>query len=181
VLAELSTRFEIVLDALERDPHPITNRVVPGRVILGELGGIETGIRQLRRSRPLETEEVRLPDGTPLVVPTPEEMLRVKAYLVVKRNQVRDYLDVAALSEQTGLSGTARALSAIDDYYSDLVHDEGPVAAQLADQLADPQPRDSRALRHLAGYKGLAPHWTDWSAVVAQCQAVSDAMLDDGR
>jgi hypothetical protein len=34
----------------------------PGKIILGELGGIETGVRQLIRSRPLESEEIEVRD-----------------------------------------------------------------------------------------------------------------------
>ncbi|MDR1151364.1 MAG: hypothetical protein LBK72_02605, partial [Bifidobacteriaceae bacterium] len=87
-----------MLDALEREGDWVTNRVTPGRIVLGELGGIETGVRQLIRRRPLETERYRLPDGADVTVPTMDETLRIKAFLVVKRNQVRDYLDVAALA-----------------------------------------------------------------------------------
>ena len=48
--------------------------------------------------------EVELPSGQRLRVPTPEETLRIKGYLIVRRNQVRDYLDVAALSDRYGIS-----------------------------------------------------------------------------
>jgi hypothetical protein len=41
----------------------VTNRVTPGRIILGELGDIESGVRQLIRNRPLEVTEVELPSG----------------------------------------------------------------------------------------------------------------------
>jgi hypothetical protein len=43
------------------------------------LGDIESGVRQLIRSRPLEVTEVELPSGQKLRVPTPEETLRIKA------------------------------------------------------------------------------------------------------
>ncbi len=41
VLADLAERFEAVLEAVERTDGWVTNRVTPGKVILGELGGIE--------------------------------------------------------------------------------------------------------------------------------------------
>ncbi len=56
-----------------------------------------TGIRQLRRSAPLETEEV---EG--LRVPTLAEMARIKAWLLATRNTLRDYLDAIVLFERLG-------------------------------------------------------------------------------
>ena len=78
VVADLSDRFDAVLEALESDPDWILNRATPGKIILGSLGDIETGIRQLIRRRPLETQAVTLADGTSLIVPTPAETLRNK-------------------------------------------------------------------------------------------------------
>lgn len=49
--------------------------------------GVPTGIRQLRRTAPLEVEEV---EG--LRVPTLPEMARIKAWLLATRNTVRDLL-----------------------------------------------------------------------------------------
>ena len=41
VLADLADRFEMVLEAVEGDEGWATNRVTPGKVILGNLDGIE--------------------------------------------------------------------------------------------------------------------------------------------
>jgi hypothetical protein len=41
-----------------------TNRVLPGKLILGQLGDIEAGVRQMIRTRPLETTQVTLPSGS---------------------------------------------------------------------------------------------------------------------
>src|ERR1700719_824860 len=81
--------------------------------------GLLSGVRQLIRNRPLEVTEVELPSGYVLRVPTPDETLRIKGYVSVPRNQVRDYLDVAALSDRYGISPAADVLGHIDDYYSD--------------------------------------------------------------
>src|ERR1700722_10386432 len=54
VLAELGERFDVVLEALESEGEWVPNRVVPGKVI-GQLGDIEAGVRQMIRTRPLET------------------------------------------------------------------------------------------------------------------------------
>ena len=58
----------------------MTNRVTPGKIILGELGDIESGVRQLIRNRLLEVTEVELPSGHVLRVPTPDERLRIKGF-----------------------------------------------------------------------------------------------------
>lgn len=174
---DLHDRFDLILDALEREGEWVTNRTAYGKIILGELGGIETGVRQLIRARPLETELYTLPDGRSLTIPTAAETLRVKAFLIVKRNQVRDYLDVAALAARNGIGPSSAILAAIDDYYSDQAPEEGTVAAQIAAQLAHPQPKDFRTTTRLADYKGLAARWHDWNQVVTVCRQIADRML----
>src|SRR5271156_561743 len=156
VVQDLSDRFDTVLEAVEATDGWVTNRVTPGKIILGELGDIESGVRQLIRSRPLEVTEVSLPSGQVLRVPTPDETLRIKGYLIVRRNQVRDYLDVAALADKYGIAHAADVLRYIDAYYSDQRGPESAgVATQLARQLADPQPADARTIQQLDRYKGL--------------------------
>jgi hypothetical protein len=178
VLGDLADRFDAVLEAIEATDGWVTNRVTPGKIILGELGDIESGVRQLIRNRPLEVTEVILPSGHVLRVPTPDEILRIKGYLVVRRNQVRDYLDVAALSDRYGISHSAEVLSHIDMYYSDQRGSapEG-VATQLARQLADPRPADARTIKQLGRYKGLDPRWTEWGNVVEVCRCVAVEMV----
>jgi hypothetical protein len=177
VLADLNARFGAVLEAVEATQGWVTNRVTPGKVILGELGDIESGVRQLIRSRPLEVAEVELPSGQRLRVPTPEETLRIKGYLIVRRNQVRDYLDVAALADRYGVPHSGQVLAAIDQYYTD---QRGPgaegVATQLARQLADPRPADQRTIRQLGSYKGLDARWADWENVTGVCRSLAVEM-----
>ena len=170
VVADLRERFDLVLDALEREGDWVTNRVTPGKIIPGELGEIEAGVRQLIRSVPLETEEVSLPSGNVVRVPTLAEILRIKAFLIVKRNQVRDYLDVVALASRCGFGPAARTLADIDRYYTDPAQDGTPVADQVVRQLAEPRPRDARVTARPRDYKGLAPRWQDWGAVVEACR-----------
>ena len=52
VLQDLSDRFDAVLEAIEATDGWVTNRVTPGKIILGELGDIESGVRRLIRNRP---------------------------------------------------------------------------------------------------------------------------------
>lgn len=177
VVADLAERFDTVLEAVESQDGWVTNRVTPGKIILGELGGIETGIRQLIRRTPLEVARITLPSGQALNAPTPEEALRVKAFLIVRRNQTRDYLDVAALADRFGTDPAARALSDIDSYYADQHGAGDGVASQLIRQLADPRPKDLSTTRNLGQYKNLAARWQHWDAVVLACRELARAML----
>jgi hypothetical protein len=178
VLQDLSARFNAVLEAIEATDGSVTNRVTQGRIILGELGDIESGVRQLIRNRPLEVTEVSLPSGHVLRVPTPDETLRIKGYLIVRRNQVRDYLDVAALSDRYGIAHAAGVLRHIDVYYSDQRGPESEgVATQLARQLADPRPADARTIQQLGRYKGLDERWTDWENVTDVCRLLAVEMV----
>jgi hypothetical protein len=179
VVADLRDRFDAVLEALEAEGEWVTNRVRPGKIILGRLGDIETGVRQLIRKRPLEIDEVVLPSGRTLRAPTPDETLRIKGFLIVRRNQTRDYLDVVALADRYGVSHAARVLSRLDEFYADQHGAGDGVASQLVRQLADPRPADVSTLVDLPRYKGLARKWHDWSAVTTSCRALARAMVSD--
>ena len=177
VIADLRDRFVVVLDGLEREPDWVTNRVTPGKIVLGRIGDIESGVRQLIRKTPLETQALDLPSGRRLVVPTPEETLRIKAFLLVKRNQVRDYLDVAALSDRYGILFASQTLADMDHFYADETVDGLPVSSQVTRQLGEPRPADTATLQTLDAYKGLDTRWQEWSNVVDVCRDVAAAMI----
>lgn len=177
VVADLANRFNVVLEALESDPDWVLNRVTPGKIILGSLGDIEAGVRQLMRRQPLEVQVVKLPGGAMVTVPTAAETLRIKGYLIVKRNQTRDYIDVAALADQFGTPWSATVLNALDQYYDATVGDGTAVASQLLRQLGEPRPKDPQTTKQLSHYKNLTPRWASWNAVVEQCKKTADAML----
>jgi len=176
VVADLAERFDTILQNLEALGDWSMTRAQPGKIILGELGGIETGVRQLLRGRPLETTEIEV-RGKPLVVPTAAEILRIKAWLALSRNQTRDYLDIAALTEQIGLDDAAAVLGGIDDYYADINTRPEAVLTQLVKQLADPQPRDAEVTTQLSSYKALEGRWHEWSAVKAVLADLAEAMV----
>lgn len=179
VVSDLEVRFEAVLEAIEATDGWVTNRVAPGKIILGELGGIETGVRQLLRRRPLEVTEVALPSGQVVRVPTLEETLRIKGYLIVRRNQTRVFLDVAALSHRCGLEHAAAVLSRIDEYYSDQRDPSAQgVASQLVLQLADPAPADPLSSQELSEYKKLDQRWENWKSVVAVTRSLAARMVE---
>jgi len=164
VIADLAERFDTILEHLEALGDWSMTRAQPGKIILGELGGIETGVRQLLRGRPLESVEMEV-RGRRLVVPSAAEILRIKAWLALSRNQTRDYLDIAALATAVGLEEAAGVLVGIDDYYADINRRPEAVATQLVRQLADPRPRDAEVTTQLADYKALDARWQDWTAV----------------
>jgi hypothetical protein len=175
VIRDLVERFDEVLEALEATDGWVTARVKRPVLILGSLAGVETGVRQLIRQRPLEVEEVSGPSGT-LRVPTLREIARVKAWLILQRNATRDYLDFAALADRLG-SAAVPAVIEMDEYYAD---QRGPgglrVATQLAKQLSVPAPYDLSEidLRH---YRGLLPRWQDWAEVATVCRQIAVAVL----
>lgn len=175
VLADLRHRFDEVLHALEASDGWVTARVRPGRVILGNFHGIETGVLQLRRTRPLEVTELEV-RGHRLRVPTADEMLRVKAWMILYRNATRDFLDVAALADRFGPVPSGRVLSEMHAYYADQ-HEAGRgVTSQLIRMLAEPRPYDLDDL-DLAAYRSLEPRWRDWRQVQAACLELSVATL----
>lgn len=179
VVADLAERYGEVLEAVESTEGWATSvrASSPPLTLLGSLDGIEAGLRQLRRERPLEVEQVEVA-GRALRVPTLPECLRVKAYLVVQRNQVRDYLDTVALADRIGMPRSVEILSRIDDYYQDRSGVADSVLTVLLQRLSEPAPRDVRVTRQLPAYKGLVERWHDWGAVVSACQALADAIVD---
>jgi len=114
--------------------------------------------------------------GKRLVVPSAAEILRIKAWLAISRNQTRDYLGIAALATAIGIEEAAAVLAGIDDYYADINRRPEAVATQLVRQLADPRPRDAEVTTQLANYKALDARWQDWSAVKAVLADLAERM-----
>jgi len=175
VLSDLVDRYETVLEAVEATEGWATSvrASKPPFTIMGSLFGIEAGLRQLRRRRPLETVEVSVGSDAVVVAPTAAEALRVKAFLVVQRSVVRDFIDVVALADHMGADTAQGALSGIDNYYLDRSGDQGSVLTSLVVALAEPSPRGSDVINELSRYKGLDPRWHGWSDVVEASQALA--------
>ena len=161
VVTDLRDRFDAILAELESVAGWTTARVERPVLILGSLDGIETGIRQLIRSTPLETRQITVASGT-ITVPTEAEILRIKAILILRRNATRDYLDFIALTDHMGADAAEAALLTFDTLYPQ-INSESPTQ-QLVVQLSNPLPFDL-AKTDLANYKGLDARWQDWGAV----------------
>ncbi len=177
VVVDLCSRFDEVLSALEDTDGWVTARVKRPVLILGSLDGIETGIRNLIRTRPLEVEEIAI--GARLIrIPTLAEITRIKAWLCLMRNATRDYIDFVALARRLGEAEAAVVVGAMDDYYEDQVGTGGRrVATQVAKQLAEPRPFDLTGI-NLGAYRKLDNRWQDWTAVADLCRRVAVKVLD---
>jgi hypothetical protein len=175
VVRDLVERFDEVLEALETTDGWVTARVRRPVLILGSLEGVETGIRQLIRQRPLEVEEAVTRCGS-IRVPTLREMARVKAWLILQRNATRDYLDFAALADRLGADAPS-AVVEMDDYYMDQRGTGGQrIATQVAKQLSEPAPYD-RSEIDLRHYRGLLSRWQEWAEVLTVCRQVAVAVV----
>lgn len=175
VLADLVGRYELILDAVEATEGWATSvrASKPPFTIMGSLDGVEAGLRQMRRSRPLETVEIDVAAGAIVVAPTEAEALRVKAFLVVQRSVVRDYLDVAALAAHIGTEAAVEVLRSIDEYYVDRSNEPASVLTSLVVALAEPSPRDVDVIDELPRYKGLHQRWHRWEHVVEACRELA--------
>lgn len=174
IFPDLQKKFDQVLADLESVAGWKTARVQRPVQILGNLDGIETGIRQLIREHPLETTMVDF-KGKKIVLPTEEEILRIKGVLILKRNATRDYLDFVALADRMGPKKIIGSLRKFSRFYPQ----EGGKSAllQLQIQLANPMPYDLKGM-NLSTYKGLNPKWHDWTAVKSVARVVSSLIFD---
>jgi hypothetical protein len=171
VVEHLKERFDEVLHNLEAAAGWSTARLKPPVLILENFNGVDTGIRNLIRQAPLETTTVRTPAGE-IAVPTLPEMLRIKAWLVVSRNKMRDYIDTAALSDKLGPEGALAAMQSFDNLYP-----QPHVSArqQLMKQLSEPKPNDPDT--DLRIYKALRVPYDRWEYVRERCSELAVALL----
>ncbi len=89
ILERLGDRYDEVLERLESLAGWKTKRRIRPLAILGNLDGVDTGLRNLQRAVPLETVDYQTPFGR-LRLPTLREMLRIKAFLILDRNATRE-------------------------------------------------------------------------------------------
>jgi hypothetical protein len=176
VIKNLAKNYDAAILALESIAGWRTHRRVKGKMVLGNVNKIAAGLRNQRRSAPLETIEISLPDGHRLRLPTIEETLRIKTFLLVDRNATRDYLDVAALSNHIGLSKSAVALERMNELYAEFEDEAGNVLTAVAVKLSVPDPYDLTDI-DLSEYKGIVAPWNNWRAVQAQCAALAAALI----
>jgi hypothetical protein len=177
VLSNLKENYEEVLDFLEGRDDWETARIHPPKLILGNFQGVETGIRQLRRNRPLETEVVNI-GGKSITTPTIPEMLRTKGWMIISRNATRDYIDFAALAKHISIENAVDVLKDFNSYYSDLIRGGKALpVVQLVRQLAEPKPCDLDQI-DLSLYKGIKPPFDTLDNIREICEEISVALGD---
>ncbi len=176
VIKDLDKDYDRALMALQSIVGWRTRRTVRGKLVLGEIAKIAAGLRNQRRATPLETLTLNLPGRRRLRIPTVEEMLRIKTFLIVDRNATRDYLDVAALSHHLGSSKSAMALANMNALYSEFAGEGGDMLSSIVVKLSQPDPYDIEDV-DLSQYKGITAPWNDWAAVERQCRSLAVAIL----
>jgi len=177
ILYDLKENYEEVLDFLEGRDDWETARINPPKLILGNFQGVETGVRQLRRNRPLETEQIHI-KGKSLTIPILPEMIRTKGWMIISRNATRDYIDFAALAKHVGIKEASEVLSGFNDFYSDLIRgSQASPIFQLIRQLAEPKPGDFDQI-DLSLYKGIQPPFDSWEFIQKICEEISVELGD---
>ncbi len=171
--------------AVKLPKHPVTmwrGRLDVALDALAVQAGGPDGGSLLQRTGPMETTNVLLPTGDRLQIPTGAETLRLKSFLIMARNNARDYTELADLVDIMDTQTAAEVLTGMDRYYS------GPpagaqrantlnghwVATQLVRRLADPQPSDGPDFTR----EGAE---AEWARVRQRCLTVAVAMLEEAR
>jgi hypothetical protein len=94
----------------------------------------------------------------------------MKGYLLMCRNNCRDYAEFAELVETVDAQTAASVLAGMDKYYCGQQPKNKWVATQLVRRLADPRPSDD----------DVDPN-VDWVQVKERCLSVAVAMLEEAR
>jgi hypothetical protein len=174
VLTDLRERFQEIREHLFEVPDWKEARTRQPVLILGSLGGVEVGYRQLRRPVPLETQEIELPEGK-LTIPTLQELLRVKAFLLYDRNYTRDFFDFAELSCLLETKETVDALTTLDEKFG--WEKQPSVILEVIKNLLNPSPHDFDDAKHgFSQLRFLKPKLKTWAEVAEKCQEIGKAL-----
>jgi len=171
LLSDLIRSYNATLARLEEISGWKTGEKKPPILVLENFRGVDIGIGQLRRVMPLETEAMH-----GIRVPVIGEMLRIKAWMVLTGNAMRDYIGFTALFTEVGDSGFAEALGRFDSFYPQ-AEDAEPSALQLVRMLCEPMPYDLND-DGLAQYDQLSSPLTSWRSISARCATASGILFD---
>jgi hypothetical protein len=168
LLADLRDRFDEVREHLFSLNGWREARVKVPVLILGSLDGIEVGYRQLRRPVPLETRVIETPEG-PLVIPTLDELLRIKAFLAYDRDFTRDFVDFAELASLVPVEAAVSALVTLDEKFA--WEKQPSVVLEVVKVLLNPDPHDHES-HGFETLRLLHPRLSRWPDVRAKCQGI---------
>ncbi len=166
LLMSLKENFDAVLEKLSDAPEWKLARTKKPVLILGSINDVEVGFRQSRRTAPIDTIEIETVYGK-LVVPTLDELIGMKAYLIYSRRATRDFLDFAALTECADEREVLNSLLKMDGRYGEL--QIVSAALEVAKTLTEAAPFDLDET-NLSNYKSLALEWRDWRKTKEICQ-----------
>lgn len=143
-----------------------TGESTPATLNLNHFCGVDIGIQNFKRERPLETEFI---NGRKM--PTKAELCRIKAWLVITRNGAKEYADFVLFCDSMPPDEIVEALSKFDDCYP---QPEGSEKAsfQLIRMLSDPKPYDllSEDVPELS---------YSWDCVLKRCHGIADVLFDN--
>ena len=166
LMMDLRSHFDEVLDKLSEAKEWKTARLKRPVLILGSLNDCEVVFRQSLRTRPIETVIIETRFGE-LEIPTLDEMIGMKAFLLYKRNALRDYLDFAALSACTTDDEVLGSLMKVDVRYGEL--QTHSLRLDISRSLVNPEPVDLEG-SDISRYKSLAPEWHGWTRTADICK-----------
>lgn len=175
LLMHLRGEFQNILETLEDIPDWKLAKKSMDKVILGSLGNIEVGFRQIRRKKPLKTVAVTTPYGD-WVIPTFGEMMNLKAAMIAVRGAVRDFLDFLALAKTANNNEAVLTnMMLIDSDFEGL--QSHSVLLTVIQNLSDSAPEDLEDV-DLKKYKGLKPEFQDWEKVKIECQGYGELLAN---
>ena len=181
-MRKLSRRLDATLDVLWPDRAFKAALKVPGSTVLKHHEDLEMAVRQLVRTKVLETQMVESRHGGSVLLPTLAEVVRIRAFLLLTQNRAEDYLALARLGARFGVEFVGEALSGIEDWYADPTKPAADmvVRSQLVTQLGLPKPTDSYPIRLLRANWSVFEPWRDWGNITAVCAALAGELIQRG-
>lgn len=166
LMMDLRGHFDEVLDKLSESEEWKTARLKRPVLILGSINDCDVGFRQSLRSLPIETVKADTKFGE-LEIPTLNEMIGMKAFLLYRRNALRDFLDFAALAECTTEAEVISSLMKLDERYGEL--QTISLRLEVSRALVNPEPVDLEGT-DISHYRSLSSEWHDWNRTVDICK-----------
>jgi len=167
-MTDLRNRFDEVREKLLNVEGWKEARAQAPTLLLGSLHGVEIGFRQLRRNTPMETIEFSTESG-PLIVPTFDELLVTKAYLISARNYTRDFVDFAELASLVSSKAVAESLTQIDRKFA--WEKQPGILLNVMKSLMATAPHDGET-HGFETFRWLSPKLKSWEQVQEKCREV---------
>lgn len=170
ILPNLRDQFDQIREELEKHPEWKTARTQGNVLLLGSWNGIENGLRQVqnqKRLKPFETETV---DG--LLILSPSEALRTKAWMLATRHAVRDFMDVAALADHLGHPQAVSILKDLNLYYRDTT-ETSPLQNFIEACQTPPSDWHQFQKEELSTYKGIIPPYDQPEYLKQVCRSLA--------